>query len=463
MYRSDPDGGPDAHKRSAMIQNSVKVSSRGAATECSPRRKPGVKGITDDKPRRSVRILAESFSLPGLARVYEVNPRLSPWVTFFRRSAAGNFDGTVNTDRPILRWARSATNKGGVTQMIRTVGPALNYARLCLAGLLATLTLAGGCVRHTTTSQDFGLSGAIASKRTSPKASTSPDTALRAIFQQQIQGAFDPLTDDRQVQALQTRLKLNPQDLASRLELAGVYENYRFLEDARAQYTETLWLARSAAGNPEAAAPLAEQAVLGLARCAQASGNTREAIPALEAFLKEWPHNAAPSSWNQLALMYNELGDLTAGENALREAVARDAKSDRLRNNLGYNLLLQNKPEAAESEFRRALELNPKSAATRNNLGGVLARRGDLKGALEQFQSVADAATAHNNLAVVLLETGQYEQSREQLVKALTIRQYFAPALANFKLVQEKIRERSELLKEGQLPLRAESKDPEDR
>jgi Flp pilus assembly protein TadD len=77
---------------------------------------------------------------------------------------------------------------------------------------------------------------------------------------------------------------------------------------------------------------------------------------------------------------------------------------------------------------------------TRNNLGVALARLGDLQSALKEFESAADPATAHNNLAVVLLEAGQYEQSRDELVKALQIRNSFAPALENFKLVQERIR-----------------------
>ncbi|MBI2150551.1 MAG: tetratricopeptide repeat protein [Acidobacteria bacterium] len=301
--------------------------------------------------------------------------------------------------------------------------------------IIAMLTmpmLAAGCVRYTTAQK-------------TPK---SPDQALRAILQQQIQGAFDPLRDDPRVQALQTRLKLDPQDAAARLELAAFYENYRFFEAALQQYGESFRISRS------------EQAVMGFARSARASGRAPEAIPLLEAFLKEFP---AAGAWNQLGLLYDELGDLAAGEAALREAVARDAKSDRLRNNLGYNLLLQNKTEAAEAEFRKALELNSKSATTRNNLGAVLARRGDAQGALEQFREAADAATAHNNLAVVLLEMGQYEESRDQLIKALTIRHNFAPALANFKLVQERIRGQVEAPKSATTPLSAQSKEPEDR
>ncbi|HYR90679.1 MAG TPA: tetratricopeptide repeat protein [Terriglobia bacterium] len=313
--------------------------------------------------------------------------------------------------------------------------------------LLGILVLATGCVHR-----------AVEQKTT-----ISPDAALRSIFQQQTQGAFNPVTDDRRFGALQVRLKLNPQDFAARLELAGVYENYRLYDEGLEQYRESLRLARSVPGDN---ASFAEKAVLGLRRCAQASSRAREAVPLLEEFLKESP---SAISWNELGLLQDALGDFASGEIAFREAIERDAKSDRFHNNLGYNLLLQNKSEAAEAEFRQALALNPKSITTRNNLGGLLARRGDLQGALQQFQFSADAATAHNNLAVVLLELGQYEQSRDELVKALALRHYFAPALSNFKLVQERIRDRAGLQKPGGVPPSkspaavVQSKDPEDR
>src|SRR5437879_8693942 len=49
------------------------------------------------------------------------------------------------------------------------------------------------------------------------------------------------------------------------------------------------------------------------------------------------------------------------------------------------------------SEFRKALELNPSSKTARNNLATLLARRGDLEGAFEEFQLAGDAATASWN------------------------------------------------------------------
>ena len=365
-------------------------------------------------------------------------------------------------------------------------------ARSTTALVLAVAALTSGCTRRITRSGPPDLFGAVAARpaarkgasvaRSAAKTTQTPDESLRELFRQQARGAFNPLTDDRRVRLFQTRLQLDPQDLAARLGLAGIYESYRLYEEAFDQYTEVLNLASRSGGFssggtgagpgsslvapalpvPSAvegsaaegskAEPPAEKAALGLARSARGAGRSAEAIPVLAAFGKRSP---AASVWNELGLLYDETGDRVAAEQAFRKALVLDPNSDRAHNNLGYNLLLQNKSEAAEAEFRRALESNPKSATSRNNLGAILARRGELETARQQFRlAAADAATAHNNLAVILLEIGEYERSREELVKALTARHYFAPALTNFKLVQDLLRQRAELITAGgRLPL----------
>ncbi len=306
--------------------------------------------------------------------------------------------------------------------------------------LSIALLLLSGCI-HSSVTRDFGLP-ATSSKKIE-KASKGPDAAMRQIFQQQTQGAFDPLTRDQRIETMQARLKENPQDSAARSELAALYESYGFNGDAFDQYMQVL-----------KADPTAEPAALGLARMSRATGRTAEGLPLVEAFAAIHPSAA---SWNEVGLLYDAAGNLKSGEIAFRNSLLQDESSDRTHNNLGYNLLLQNDTRAAELEYRRALELNPKSATTHNNLGVVLARREDLAGALEQFVAAADAATAHNNLAVVLLELGRYEESRQELVKALAIRHYFAPALANFKLVQDRIRLQAESQKANGSPLQAEA------
>lgn len=311
----------------------------------------------------------------------------------------------------------------------------MNLKSVITASLLALL-LGTGCVRRAV-SPDFGLT-----PRPAPQ---PPAPSFRSIFKQQIQGAFNPLSDDPRVQQLQTRLKANSQDIAARMQLGDIYESYRLYDKAFEQYMEA---ARPLA--PDTA--LAEPAVLGLSRSARASHRSAEALLFLDALVKQRP---SATSWNELGVLYEDTHDLRAAENAFEQALAANPEWDSVHNNLGYNLLLQNRTEAAEASFRKALQLNPASVTARNNLGTILARRSDFEGALQQFEMTADAATAHNNLAVVLLEMGQYERSREELVQALTIRHSFAPALANFKLVQERIREQTEVQKFGRLPLTA--------
>ena len=332
-----------------------------------------------------------------------------------------------------------------------------------LAALLTALFTMAGCV-HTVTHSSGMIVPARNSKSIAAPASTAkpptPDDALRQTFEEQTRGAFNPLTDDRTVQSLKTRLRMDPRDVAARLQLAATYERYRLDEEALTEYKQALSFVGE---TPESGSAVngqrAEAAAEGLARCSRETGHSPDAVPVLAAFVRRTPTSGA---WNELGALYDDGGDLAAGEEAFREAVALAPGSDLLHNNLGYNLLLQKKTEAGEAEFRKALELNPKSATARNNLGEVLAQRGDLDGAFQEFRMAsADIATAHNNLAVVLLEMGRYEHSRDELVKALSARYYFAPPIENFKLVQELLRQRADIFAAGaSLPLRTVSVPP---
>jgi len=306
--------------------------------------------------------------------------------------------------------------------------------RLLSLPLLLSLPIAfvSGCV-HRTAVQDFGLPAS--------QSKVSPDRSIRAVFKSQAAGAFNARTDDTRIRALESRLKVSAEDISARLELAAAFEGYRLYDDALAHYTEALRLSTAATG---AGGTRAQISMFGIVRCQQALGRAWQAIPLLEQFLRDAPSAAA---WNALALLRDASGEFAAAEEAYRQAVSFDPSSDLFHNNLGYNLMLQNKSGDAGVEFRRALELNPKSAITHNNFGMLLARSGELHSAFEQFQFAADAATAHNNLAVVLMEIGKYEQSRDELTKALAVRRNFGPALANFKVVQERIRQREELAK----------------
>ena len=112
-----------------------------------------------------------------------------------------------------------------------------------------------------------------------------------------------------------------------------------------------------------------------------------------------------------------------------------DTQSDLLHNNLGYNLLLQGRKDEAVAEFRAALQLNSRSQVARNNLGiAVASQPGE---AISTWQSISDAATAHNNMAAVLMEQKRYQEARQELEIALGYRRDHPAALSNLSLLSE--------------------------
>lgn len=80
---------------------------------------------------------------------------------------------------------------------------------------------------------------------------------------------------------------------------------------------------------------------------------------------------------------------------------------------------------AAEARFRDAVALRPHSAAARTGLGILLARRGDLAGAIEQLEAAAGAApgdpTALRNLAAALEQGGESGRAAELRARAAAL------------------------------------------
>ena len=56
---------------------------------------------------------------------------------------------------------------------------------------------------------------------------------------------------------------------------------------------------------------------------------------------------------------------------------------------------------------------------------------------IAQMQSISDPATAHSNLAAMLIEQGKYAEARKELELALGYNKGHAAALNNLKLVSE--------------------------
>jgi Flp pilus assembly protein TadD len=159
-----------------------------------------------------------------------------------------------------------------------------------------------------------------------------------------------------------------------------------------------------------------------------------EALQGLEAFLQQHPQSTSQYfSW--MGILRDESGQWAQAEPDHRKALEISPGNDALHNNLGYNLLMQKKNTEAAAEFREALRLNPRSPVAHNNLGLALANQDATGEAVANWQSAADAATAHNNLAAVLIEKGNYPAARKELEISLSYNRNLPAALKNLELV----------------------------
>jgi tetratricopeptide (TPR) repeat protein len=226
--------------------------------------------------------------------------------------------------------------------------------------------------------------------------------AAPTVWERQIRNAKDAGDGDYVMKALRDRVAAEPDNIPVRLELAKAYRDRGYPEIA----VEVCRLA--VARFPESA-----DAQFALVRSLYDMKRPAEAVAALEVHPRD---TAQYFSW--LGLVRDSAGALTDAEASHRKALELAASDDALHNNLGYNLLMQKRYPDAAAEFREALRLNPASQVARNNLGLALAVS-DTAQAVSNWQSASDPATAHNNLATVWIEKGNYPEARKELMIAL--------------------------------------------
>jgi Flp pilus assembly protein TadD len=247
-------------------------------------------------------------------------------------------------------------------------------------------------------------------------------------MKRQVDNAADAGDGDVEARTLRRRMQADPENLTVRLQLARHYDENGFPEVAAEHYR------LAAAHFPDSA-----EVVVALAKSLRAMDLTSEAIAILEKFESSHPKTPVEVlSW--LGLLGDESGDLKKAETSFRAAIRVSPNSDVLHNNLGYNLLLQGQMDQAAVEFRNALVLAPHSQVARNNLGIALASNPtsvNSREAILNWESVSDPATAHNNLAAVLIEKGRYADARNELAVALGYRKDLPAVLSNLQLVSE--------------------------
>lgn len=238
----------------------------------------------------------------------------------------------------------------------------------------------------------------------------------------QVLNAVDLGEGDSELRRLRDLVTANPGDLPSRLALAKHYTSQGFPEIA----LEHLRLACERA-------PESVEAHLELARALRREGQPEEGVKLLAKFALKPATDVEVLAW--LGLLQDESGNWKAGETAHRQAIDLAPKRDDLHNNLGYCLLEQGRNEEAAVEFRAALHLNKNSLIARDNLGVALAATP--KEAVLHWQSVSDPASAHSNMAAVLIEAGNYAGARKEIDVALSYNRQHPAALSNLRLLSQ--------------------------
>jgi tetratricopeptide (TPR) repeat protein len=254
-------------------------------------------------------------------------------------------------------------------------------------------------------------------------ASTVPPSAVPTVWDRQIRNAVDAGDGDYRLRVLREAVAADAENIPARIELSKAYQDRGYPDVA-------LEVCRLAAARFPDSGPLQ----LALVRSLREMNRRQEAVDGLEAFLKAHPQDT-PDYFSWLGILRDETGAWYAGEPAHRRAVELAPAVDFLHNNLGYNLLMQKKNEEAAAEFRETLRLNPGSQFARNNLGLVLANQNAGPQAVANWQAMSDPATAHNNLAAVWMEKGNYPEARKELQTALGYNRSNSAALRNLELV----------------------------
>jgi Flp pilus assembly protein TadD len=244
---------------------------------------------------------------------------------------------------------------------------------------------------------------------------------LPPAMYRQVVNAVNAGDGDYEIRSLRAEMTANPADLKPRLALARRYTDLGYPEIA-------LEHARLAVER----FPNSPEAQEMLARSLRRMKLHKAAAAGIESYLAS-ARPVSPQLYSWLGIIRDEMREHAAAEQAHRKAVELNPASDSLRNNLGYNLLLQDRKQDAAAEFRAALKLNEHSEIARNNLGAAIASQPDE--AILMWQSTGGPATAHNNLAVVLMEEKRYQEARKELEIALGYRRDHPAALSNLSLL----------------------------
>jgi Tfp pilus assembly protein PilF len=273
----------------------------------------------------------------------------------------------------------------------------------------------------------IGLTACVSEQRAIRDTISAP--AVTQTMKRQVTNAVDAGDGDYITRTLREKLVADPQNLPVRLQLADRYQQLGYSELAIEHYRLA-----------SARFPQDASVAMKLAKSLRDFNHIEDAIGVLANFCDKNPA-PPPDLLSLFGILRDDAGHYAEAEKSYRAALNGAPKLAYLHNNLGYNLLLQGRAKEAADEFREALALEPHSRLANDNLGLALLAQWKTdeqpKEALLRWESVSGPATAHNNLASVLMEQGRYAEARKELEIALGYQKDHPAALANLRLLAE--------------------------
>ena len=144
------------------------------------------------------------------------------------------------------------------------------------------------------------------------------------------------------------------------------------------------------------------------------AGHCSEALPRLQAIVKQDPHNFV--ALTQTGLCLREAGRLEPALDQFQKAARENTLDAMPRANAAICLYDLGRKTEAEQEFRRALALDPAQAMAATNLARLLRQRGDLSGAIAVLETALRSG-AHE--AEIFIELGVAHATSGSLERAL--------------------------------------------
>jgi tetratricopeptide (TPR) repeat protein len=122
-----------------------------------------------------------------------------------------------------------------------------------------------------------------------------------------------------------------------------------------------------------------------------------------------------------LASINEQMGESAAAESGYRQVLAQHPNHSSAQNDLAYFLLIHNKNlQEAESLVRKAIQTEPKNASYYDTLARILAKKGDIPGALQTFDQAISLNPASLEALIGKASTLQATGKKDEASRLLT-------------------------------------------